>query len=123
MDRGAMDRRVMDFVSRSLWQGCLRGLDEEVRSLPGFARCVGWPIRLTPGEHTRGWVVVPVAHAIFDFDMAGGDKCIYFVGSAGIGAVPETTLGLESRNSRALGSEIASDEVLKETVGGTMQPT
>ena len=94
MDQGATDGWEMDFVSRSLWQNCLQGLDEEVRSLPGYAWRVGWPVRLTPGERTQGWVVVPIAHAIFDFDMAGNNKCIYFVGRAGVGAVPETTLGL-----------------------------
>ena len=98
MVQGAMNGGGIVFVSQSLWQRCLQGLDEEVRSLPGYAWRVGWPIRLTTGERTQGWVVVPVAHAIFDFDMAGGAKCIYFVGRAGIGAVPETTLGLESRN-------------------------
>ena len=74
-----MDGREMNFVSRSLWQSCLQGLDEEVRSLPGYAWRVSWPIRLTPEERTQGWVVVPLAHAIFDFDMAGNGKRIDFV--------------------------------------------
>ena len=57
MVQGAMDGGGMVVVAQSLWQRCLQGLDEEVRSLPGYAWRVGWQIKLTTGERTQSWVV------------------------------------------------------------------
>ena len=77
---------------------CLQGLDEKVRSPPGYAGRACWQIGLTTAKCTQSGAVVPVTHVILDFDMAGRDKCFDFVGSAGTRSVLETTLGLESQD-------------------------
>ena len=84
------------FQAISCGTGNLQGLDEKPRSLPGLKGRVGWRIGLIAGGCTRSGVVVPVALAVPDFDMARRDKLFDFVSGVGSSTALETTLGLKS---------------------------
>ena len=60
--------------------------------------------------------MVPVTHVLFDFDMAGRDKCFDFVGSAGIRSVLETALGLRAKIKELLETKLLRMKCLRKTL-------